>query len=168
VLHGADGDASSGGNLPNTDVIESTLGDDAQHRIGQGGPLAVGDLTGAGMAGSTMTGTKTSLPDWCCGPAAPSWCGYRRGPSVARSFEAGYAPDSPPKLRRSVSPLGVPPRAVEIRSQDQSAVRASRTARAIASWATRRASSALAAPWIPVVTAAVDYRLCIGLRPRRT
>jgi SAM-dependent methyltransferase len=39
-----------------------------------------------------------------------------------------------PKLRRSVSPFGVPPRAAEILSQDQFAARASRTARAIAFW----------------------------------
>jgi hypothetical protein len=35
---------------------------------------------------------------------------------------------SPPKLRSSVSPFGVPPSAAEILSQDQSAARASRTA----------------------------------------
>lgn len=49
---------------------------------------------------------------------------------------------SPPKLRRRVSPFGVPPRAVEILSQDQPAARASRTASVIALWATRRASTA--------------------------
>jgi hypothetical protein len=39
---------------------------------------------------------------------------------------AGYS--SEPKLRRRVSPLGEPPSAAEIRSQDHSAARASRTA----------------------------------------
>ena len=48
-----------------------------------------------------------------------------------------------PKLRRSVSPFGDPPRAAEIRSHDQSAALASRTATLIAFCATRRASSAL-------------------------
>jgi hypothetical protein len=53
----------------------------------------------------------------------------------------GYSPE--PKLRRRVSPLGEPPSAAEIRSQDHSAARASRTATRMAFWATRRASTAL-------------------------
>src|SRR5215475_6831407 len=54
-----------------------------------------------------------------------------------------WACPSSPKFRRSVSPFGVPPRAAEIRSHDQSAARASLTATRIAFWATRRASTAL-------------------------
>ena len=46
------------------------------------------------------------------------------------------------KFRRSVSPFGEPPSAAEMRSQDQSAARASRTAIRRAFCATRRVSTA--------------------------
>jgi HNH endonuclease len=65
-----------------------------------------------------------------------------RGP-VVRPRLAYPVYSSPPKLRRSVSPFGDPPSAAEIRSQDQSAARASRTATRSAFCATRRASIAL-------------------------
>jgi hypothetical protein len=64
----------------------------------------------------------------------------RAASPAAAAMPARYF--SSAKFRRSVSPLGEPPRAAEIRSHDQSAARASRTATRSAFCAVRRASAA--------------------------
>lgn len=73
-------------------------------------------------------------------------CRLSRSASIPDTEEvarrAGLRYFSSAKLRRRVSPLGEPPRAAEIRSHDQSAARASRTATLSAFCAVRRASAA--------------------------
>ena len=93
--------------------------------------------------------------------------GIERRKAGGRRLGSYLCSSPPPKLRRRVSPLGEPPRAAEIRSQDQSAARASRTATRSAFCATRRASAALfiSSSTVVVMALSVAHNLAQVERP---